>query len=588
MKKTWLALSCLALALIVGGCGGSSSTSEGDLASDTQVADTYNGDSAVDGGYDGVSPDLQFPPDSADATPDSTGEDGSDAPSPDVLDDATTSDAIDDATADSTDDATSDGLDDATSDAIDDATADSADDATGSDAGDLGGDVFVPQPSDNVIPNGDFELWSDDLPNSWLGEQNNISSDQVSRSQSGVHGGSSALVLANNSDAHKRFTTAGLSLLGGRYQCTYWVKGKGEIRNAYYDGDFSSYKPAGYYQIDTTEWQQISYSFFLAADTNGTFELIFSVRNTDSAAGDLQIDDVFCYREPNLCDTLVCESWETCDLAQPQCKPNSGYCSSDTNCFTYEECKPDHICGLKAGRCYGTADCDVNGATPKCDLSTHTCVAGDPCGDVSCSDWKSCDPSDGKCKLQTDRCDTTFDCTGQKTACDTSTHTCEATEHSSNIVPNGGFESWSVYDIPFYGEHLIPDDWYGLDIPGSTEIDPQYIVQITSGAHSGSYACQLIDADIADRFTTEAFDVPTGTYSCSYYVRGHGSIRHRWYSLAGWSKFFPEIDVDTDQWQRVTFKINGNVTQFRFIFYASYTQADKGHIQLDSIVCTKD
>jgi len=30
------------------------------------------------------------------------------------------------------------------------------------------------------------------------------------------------------------------------------------------------------------------------------------------------------------------------------------------------------------------------------------------------------------------------------------------------------------------------------------------------------------------------------------------------------------------------------VLAFRFIFYAGYTLADKGHVQIDDVVCTKD
>ena len=83
-------------------------------------------------------------------------------------------------------------------------------------------------------------------------------------------------------------------------------------------------------------------------------------------------------------------------------------------------------------------------------------------------------------------------------------------------------------------------------------------------------------------------DLATGTYTCAYWVRGHGSIRHRYYSTAGWSVEFAQDAVDSDTWVHKTFPVEGNVRDFRFIFYASFTQADRDHVQIDDVVCTRN
>lgn len=222
-----------------------------------------------------------------------------------------------------------------------------------------------------------------------------------------------------------------------------------------------------------------------------------------------------------------------------------------------------------------------------CDAS-NTCVAGDPCAGVSCTAPRTCNPATATCALQNGACVTSADCLGDLPACDASTQRCVGADHPANIFPNGGFEAWDTYEVPYRGTHLLPDFWYGLDIPGSSEIDPARVKQTTAHVHGGSYALQLEQAGIAERFTSEAFDVPTGNYTCSYRVRGHGNLRHRHYSTGGWSPATGVLEVDSDEWLPVVFRFTGNVRDFRLILYASYTMADRDHLQVDDVVCTRD
>jgi hypothetical protein len=509
-----------------------------------------------------------------DVTPDTMVDAGADTATDttiDVTPDVMTPDsATPDAGADAADEQSPD-------DGSADAVADTSTDSSPSDAGPSG---------PNVIANPGFEFWTDGLPDSWKGATSNITDDAVTDQTASPHGGAHACGLANSSTTHKRFSTATFPLADGYYDCTYWVRGKGEVRNVIHDGnDYGTY--SSYTTVDSPDWQQLSWGFNLHGDADA-FELVFSLRSTEASLGDLQFDDVYCARRAEACDQVTCPDWAACDPGTLACEPLYGRCADAQDCLSWQQCDGTHTCVVAPGRCESTADCDVASATPVCDKPSHTCVAGDPCAGVTCEAWKQCDPATALCVLKPGRCNSTADCLGILPACDGATRTCVSADHPSNIVPNGGFESWSVYDIPYEGEHLIPDGWYGLDIPGSSEIDPARVLQYTTAPHAGALALQLIQDGIAERFTSELFNVPYGNHTCVYWVRGKGSIRHRTYSSGGWSPYTDLVEVDTLVWTPVPFMINNNVHDMRVIFYASYTDPAKDHVQIDDVVCTRD
>ncbi|MFB1483793.1 invertase recombinase-like protein [Corallococcus sp. RDP092CA] len=452
----------------------------------------------------------------------------------------------------------------------------------GSETPDAGGPVEV-----NVIDNGGFEEWPGALPALWSGSTSNI--EEVQKVTTQAFEGVNAARLINTSTTHKRFSTLAKSMPAGRYSCTYQARGTGDIRNGFFSTDYSSY--SSYTSIDTKTWTQVAYSFNLANAVFDTFELIFSVRNT---SGDhLLIDNVRCTRAPEPCDSVSCEEWARCDNATATCKPLSGRCDDAMNCGEWQTCDATHTCVTADDRCARHADCAQTPDTPVCDTATHRCVEGDPCAGVTCGNpAQTCNPTTGVCELAEGACITTYDCQGALPACDTATHRCVAADHPANIIRNGGFERWSTRAIPYYGNNYVPDDWYGLDNgitdPGS-EIKPSRLVRYTSAVHGGSAALQfVVPIQTAERFTTEKFNVPTGTYSCSYRVRGHGSIRHRSYSSGGWSPQTDFLAVDSDAWQPVFFRFTGNVRDWRLFFYPSRSEADRDHLQVDDVVCTKD
>ncbi|RYZ43197.1 MAG: invertase recombinase-like protein [Myxococcaceae bacterium] len=441
----------------------------------------------------------------------------------------------------------------------------------------------------SVIANWSFEEWPGALPAMWFGSTSSIETDGVRKETTNAFHGVNAARLVNSATAHKRFSTLAKSMPAGRYSCTYQARGTGEVRNAFFSDNYSSY--SAYTQLDTQTWKQLTYAFNLANDVFDTFELIFSVRNTSGQH--LLIDDVRCVRAPEACDAVSCESWERCVNASATCEPLSGRCNSAANCSEWQTCDVNHTCALAEERCTRHADCAGTPGTPVCDYAAHRCVAGDPCAGVVCSHpATSCNPTSGVCELAEGACFTTYDCVGALPACDPATRRCVPAAHASNIIRNGGFESWNTYSIPYYGNHYLPDYWYGIDNgvsdPG-TEIKPSRLVLYTQAVHGGSRALQfVVPIQVAERFSLEKFDVPSGNYSCSYRVRGHGTIRHRTYSSGGWSVQTPFITVDSDTWQPVFFRFTGNVRDWRLLFYPSRSEADRDHLQVDDVVCTKD
>ncbi len=142
----------------------------------------------------------------------------------------------------------------------------------------------------NVIENGGFEAWPDQLPEKWFGITSNIASTDVQKVTTGAFEGVNAVRLINSSTTHRCFSTKGKSMTAGRYSCTFQARGTGEVRNASFDGDYSTY--SAYVTVNTTQWTRLAYSFNLASDVADEFELVFSVRNTSGEH--LLIDDVAC------------------------------------------------------------------------------------------------------------------------------------------------------------------------------------------------------------------------------------------------------------------------------------------------------
>ena len=111
-------------------------------------------------------------------------------------------------------------------------------------------------------------------------------------------------------------------------------------------------------------------------------------------------DSDACVAGPPACnDGLFCNGVETCDEDNDSCLAGEAPCDDENVCTT-DTCDEDaDSCGSEpiAGCCASWEDCDdglyCNGAE-SCDLSTNTCLAGEPpcpADDLFCNGVESCD-----------------------------------------------------------------------------------------------------------------------------------------------------------------------------------------------------
>ena len=145
-----------------------------------------------------------------------------------------------------------------------------------------------------INTNGGFENWTGTTPDGWLGSKTNIGADNVVQVTTGAHAGDYACQLINTASGHKRFSTQAIHVDNGtQYVISFWVKGKGDIRVAMFDGretgsGYSSY--SAYHSINSTSYQLCT-DTVEAANTTDAGEFILSIRNTNANNDHLIVDD---------------------------------------------------------------------------------------------------------------------------------------------------------------------------------------------------------------------------------------------------------------------------------------------------------
>lgn len=132
----------------------------------------------------------------------------------------------------------------------------------------------TPTPSgDNLLVNGDFESWTNGLPDHWK-PSSTAGGASLSQSTS-AHGGSYAVEAAVASSGNKRLAYEEITLKAGTYTADFFVKAAGsdgasinkgyvKIENGAISG---AYVYDGYVNDITTDWQEVSYSFTLQSET---------------------------------------------------------------------------------------------------------------------------------------------------------------------------------------------------------------------------------------------------------------------------------------------------------------------------------
>ena len=162
-----------------------------------------------------------------------------------------------------------------------------------------GGEVEPqPQPVDptgeNLLANGDFELWTGGLPDNW--KSSTTASNATLSQSTDAHTGSYAVKIAHDASANKRMAYKEITLKAGTYLLTFYVKGSDgttSVRPGYTNilenGKANSTYTYGDYVNDiTTEWQLVNHTFTLANETK--LNLVIMVPK--NAASDPLIDDV--------------------------------------------------------------------------------------------------------------------------------------------------------------------------------------------------------------------------------------------------------------------------------------------------------
>ena len=142
-----------------------------------------------------------------------------------------------------------------------------------------------------------FETWtSTHKPTDWFGTATSIDSLKVTQVTSGQYQGTYSVQLANDTTAHKRFTTTDVSITAGQaYKVSFYVKGKGLIRAGLYDGGSTgaAYSYSGWDTINSpSTWVKVEHQ--LVSDTTSSVaEFMMSLKNTSAADGHLMVDSFY-------------------------------------------------------------------------------------------------------------------------------------------------------------------------------------------------------------------------------------------------------------------------------------------------------
>lgn len=148
---------------------------------------------------------------------------------------------------------------------------------------------------DNLLENGDFELWEGNTPTHW--KSSTTASSATLAQSTDAHGGSYAVIVQGNSEFNKRIAYKEITLKPGTYYITFYAKataGDASVRPGYVgvlaDGkaDSQNYMYGSYVNnITSSEWTEVKHEFTL--DAQKTINLI--IMNPKSTASDVLIDD---------------------------------------------------------------------------------------------------------------------------------------------------------------------------------------------------------------------------------------------------------------------------------------------------------
>ncbi|MCF0197357.1 MAG: carbohydrate binding domain-containing protein [Bacteroidaceae bacterium] len=155
-----------------------------------------------------------------------------------------------------------------------------------------------PEPSENLLANGDFELWSDEAtPTNWKSECT-ASSATLSQSTE-ARGGSYAVSVAGTASSNKRLAYREMEFKPGKYTFSFYAKATTEdpcqTQGGYVpinsEGKLGNYVYFGYTNINNTEWTLVSADFEVKETTIICLVVMNPKTSTYSTSQDILIDD---------------------------------------------------------------------------------------------------------------------------------------------------------------------------------------------------------------------------------------------------------------------------------------------------------
>ncbi len=156
----------------------------------------------------------------------------------------------------------------------------------------------------NLVPNGNFETWTDGAPEGYIVYNDNGGS--LTQETTDIHGGTSAaLFTAPPENGNVKAIVADIPVTAGNtYVFSYWVKDEGDNAKGRHWASWRS----GSDQLDdnldvlhpdflpnTSGWEQVTYTM-VAPATADAFRIDFRVyKGTDAGSGLIYYDDVMFY-----------------------------------------------------------------------------------------------------------------------------------------------------------------------------------------------------------------------------------------------------------------------------------------------------
>lgn len=161
-----------------------------------------------------------------------------------------------------------------------------------------GGEV-TPQPSgSNLLANGDFESWTNGLPNNW--KTTSTAGNATLSQSSDAHGGSYSVVVGMGGTATKRMGYKETTLKAGTYTFKFYAKstttdvsqtqaGYCLIANGAVVAN--SYKYGGYVNLSNTTWTEVSTTFTLDQETTVCLVMMNPKTSNYATSQDILVDD---------------------------------------------------------------------------------------------------------------------------------------------------------------------------------------------------------------------------------------------------------------------------------------------------------